>query len=1687
MVARDSTVPTFDGSGDVRRFLLQFESLDDEDDRLARLLPGYLQGNALDFYCKRFCDEQYRAKKEARTYGTVRQALIDRYAKAPKMTARMHLERAMNYKYKGGDLEEFLEEAEELYKSAKVDTEMKFELLQTALEGTDFPLDVLIVSNPTNYEDLKKLVLNTQQIARGLRGHPLAGPKKKPEELTRDEPVEPREKDKGPRREPSNLEAQIRSLERQIEQLTLVVTQSKHCRSCRLCGEDGHLAYGCPKSQRKEDTCDYCKKKGHVETDCFRKARDERERKGTAAVAPVHDDSKENQTPAALAVSEVKVSKDTKADDAKKVEDVQAFGDSPFGQQAPAPMEPDGFGRPNMGTFTNYTNPFAPQPQAPEPPRTQAQRRKKTKKGPKGTSLVKELSARSSPYDPLRAIAQAPSGLTVGQLLRGDAVTSAKTLRKYFGRSMSAKVAAVGEPGEQEVPRRHQTLLIGIYGHPVRALFDTGAVPNVMSERLAKALGLKIGPTDGDIRVASGDVVTGEGVVKGVPVTLDTIVVPVDFVVLRRTLFDVLLGLPALTALQAQIDLAGQVVTVEYEGETIQMPTEYYPTMENPDSDCDSEFTTTDDATSEYVGALSMDRPNRRARRAARHRNRRRSRRNNEQLVRSVGAIADGRPDRARPSEARRVWEALPESLQQKLTHLAPDFQEAVAEVVLKHDVVAQSLSDLRPASVPTVHHFTLTDYRPIRQKVRRMHPDHQEIVKDQIDKMLKAGIIKPVESEWAFPITLADKADGTKRLCVDFRALNDRMERDSWPLPNIDEILDSLGGCSVFTTLDLFSGYWQIRLSPECQKYATFICKFGTYCFLVTPFGLRNAPATFQRMMQQLFGGADFVLVYLDDVVIFSRNYSTHIQHLETVFERLAKHGLKIKISKCHFMQPQVKLLGHIVGREGIRTDPEKVRAIVQFPTPTDLRALRSFLGLTSYYRRFVERYAERAKPLYLLTKGDQPFSWGPEAQATFDALKECMTTPPVLRYPDYDVPFMLSTDASNVALGAILEQRDEEGRVHPVAYASRVLAPAERNYTVTEREGLAVVFALKKFRHYLLPRTFHLFTDHQALRGIFNKPELTGRLARWLTLLSEFSYETYYRPGRANPHADALSRVPAGLHGRWRERTPAPLSITAESPPEPPHPTNERQCDVHSAPSARTDDPSTCQSEIGPALVRQESATLGTPPAREQPEPQDEERVTLAPSFAEQIEAYLTGLPMAATMDHPHARDVPPPTPTSSGPLSHPSWTSHAITIPDDTPQPQANREETEQEPPATQPQQGIYEEHLLRIWRFLRLLRTEADDPEPDKTRRNARRFCVIDHTLYRRTPQGARFVPDIRARSGILKAMHDNNGHFDSEATYLLLRGRVWWPNLYREVRNYVRACHNCQRRQPFGSEVVRNPPSAPISGLWDTVSIDFAGPLPVTAKGNRYLLIAVEHLTGWPIARALPSAISTGVTSFVEEKICNTYATPKVIVSDNGAQFTSLHVRHFAADREIEWRTVAAYNPQGNGRAERMVRTIKDALAKMVADEVHLWDTHLDTVLWGYRTRCTWRQPSPYYLMFGAQPRLLMGYNNLPPTNRAESMRAIECAEVVAARDARVTPGSPRPNPRFSVGDQVLLARSQNRNRRDRRLALRWDGPFTIADARPPVYLLRERSKRSRAYIHERRLRPYFSATGTVGS
>ena len=413
----------------------------------------------------------------------------------------------------------------------------------------------------------------------------------------------------------------------------------------------------------------------------------------------------------------------------------------------------------------------------------------------------------------------------------------------------------------------------------------------------------------------------------------------------------------------------------------------------------------------------------------------------------------------------------------------------------------------------------------PFRPIYKQSYAELEEM-KRQLTELIEKGFIRPSRSPYGAPVLFVRKKNGDMRMCIDYRALNKITVKNRYPLPRIDELLDRVHGATIFSKIDLRSGYHQIRLVEEDIPKSAFRTRYSHFEFTFLPFGMTNAPATFMALMNDIFRPYldKFVLAFLDDILVYSRTPEEHAVHLRKVLELLRQHKLYGGLAKCSFFQPSVEYLGHIISKEGISMDHHKVKAILDWPTPANVEELRSFLGLANFYRRFIKDCASISAPLTELFKKQRPYKWEAPQEEAFKQLKDTLTTAPILKVPDPTKPFTVNTDASEFALGAVLLQ---DG--HPIAFESRKLTAAERNYRVHERELLAIIHALKVWRCYLDNRKRNtLLTDHASLRWINSQPTLTGRQARWVETLQMFDLEILHKPGKANVVADALSRRP-------------------------------------------------------------------------------------------------------------------------------------------------------------------------------------------------------------------------------------------------------------------------------------------------------------------------------------------------------------------------------------------------------------------------------------------------------------------------------------------------------------------------------------------------------------------------------
>lgn len=479
-------------------------------------------------------------------------------------------------------------------------------------------------------------------------------------------------------------------------------------------------------------------------------------------------------------------------------------------------------------------------------------------------------------------------------------------------------------------------------------------------------------------------------------------------------------------------------------------------------------------------------------------------------------------------TRAKRVRELL------RLDHLNQVERESIESLVEQSADRFQIPDEPLEATTYAQHEIHTTDNVPIHTKQYRFPPAHKEEINRQVQDLLKNGIVKNSISPYNSPVLIVPKKPDSKgnkryRMVIDYRNLNEKTIGDAYPLPNITEILDQLGGAKYFSIFDLASGFHQIPMGTKDAEKTAFSTPYGHYQFNRMPFGLKNAPATFQRLMNNVLTGlqGQELFVYLDDIVIYAASIREHEIKFLKLIKRLRDANLKLQPDKCEFLRHEVTYLGHVIGEDGVKPDPNKISAVQNFPVPKNPKNIKQFLGLAGYYRRFIPNFSKVAKPLTDLLKKDKPFKWELTQTKAFEILKEALCKKPILQYPDFTKPFILTTDASGLAIGGILSQ-GEVGKDLPIAYASRLLNVHEQKYSTIEKECLAIIYSVSHFRPYLYGRKFTIITDHKPLVWLHSVKDPSSRLWKWKHKLSEYEYKIEYKAGKINLNADALSRNP-------------------------------------------------------------------------------------------------------------------------------------------------------------------------------------------------------------------------------------------------------------------------------------------------------------------------------------------------------------------------------------------------------------------------------------------------------------------------------------------------------------------------------------------------------------------------------
>ena len=872
----------------------------------------------------------------------------------------------------------------------------------------------------------------------------------------------------------------------------------------------------------------------------------------------------------------------------------------------------------------------------------------------------------------------------------------------------------------------------------------------------------------------------------------------------------------------------------------------------------------------------------------------------------------------------------------------------------------------------------------PIRQAPRRVPPHKLAEVDALIEEMEREGVIEPSSSPWASPIVLVGKKDGSTRFCIDYRKLNEVTKKDAHPLPHIDDLLTATMGSTWFSSLDLKSGYWQIPMKKEDRQKTAFCTPRGLWQFCVMPFGLCNAPATFQRAMNRLLHPLirkGRVRVYLDDVRVDAASFEDMVAWLREVFQLFRKHGVQLNGKKCNLFQRSIAYLGYVISGQGVQTDPAKTEKIKTWPTPQTAKELHSFLQFCSYYRPFVPEFARRAGPLYKLIAAKEQFIWGAEVEAAFQDLKQALTEAPILGHAQASIPYCLDVDASERAIGAVLSQQ-QGGQERVLGYYSRCLRGPEKNYCVTRKELLALKDAVEHFRPYGLdsglPVTVR--TDHASLQWLQNFRQPDGQMARWLEALAPYNLKIEYRKGSAHGNADGMSRRPC----------------------------LEQSCKY----CARQEEKAEKARQVEVKRVKLEGDVQWDWEQGQDPD-------------VRRVRQWLEG-------------------------KTRPDWVTIAAF--------------------------GAETKALWAMWDSL-LLREGV----VMRTWENAAGTQQVEQVL----------VPK-QCRHLVLKTVH-NLGHFGAKRMVTELRRGFFWYGMQRDVRDFGLSCRVCRetgragkKRAPLQQYVVGEP--------WDRVGLDAMGPFPVSARGNRYIVVAMDYFTKWPEAFPVPDLQAETVARGLTENVVSRFGIPRELHTDQGRTFEAEVFQEVLRILGVHKTRTTPLHPQSDGLVERFNRTLKTMLAKVTDEHQHDWDDHLAWALLAYRItthRATGLSPAemnfgrtltvPADLLTGTGPSSTQPCTEYGRDLRQRLGEAHERARIVlgeAAMDAKRRYDVRAEQPRFETGDRVWLYWPQRRKGLSPKLQRPWVGPCVVKKRLSDV-VFRVRTPKGKAIVvHADRLQAW---------
>ena len=932
-------------------------------------------------------------------------------------------------------------------------------------------------------------------------------------------------------------------------------------------------------------------------------------------------------------------------------------------------------------------------------------------------------------------------------------------------------------------------------------------------------------------------------------------------------------------------------------------------------------------------------------------------------------------------------------------------------------DILAVKTDDLGNSKLFPHRINLIPGTHPVKQRAYRLSKVQADALKKELIKLINNKLIVPSNSPWSSPVVLVLKKNGQVRMCVDYRVVNNCTKKDAYALPIIDDILYYVGNTAVLSTIDLFSGYHQIPMHPEDRDITCFTTIFGNFNFQVMPFGLCNAPATFQREMNRIFFDliGVCVFVYIDDLVVYSPSMDQHIKDLEKVFKILHNNGLKINLEKCHFFKEEVELLGHKLSTKGISPIDSKVNVIMNWIPPKNIKQLRSFLGAIGYYRKFIYNFAQIAKPLYELTKKDVPFVWSDTVDKAFIELKNKMISAPILSPPDFEKPFIIRTDASKSGIGGVLIQLDENGDEKPIYFESRTLVNSELNYSITELEGLAAYYCVMKFRPFLTGNNFEtiLFTDHKPLVYIFNSKEPTSsRHFKWITEFSILKVKVLYEEGRRNVIADALSRLNF-IDDIQNKNVKENKNTTSENNFN--NVNNYTKIDIinENIRNNNSNENNISRNNIDSVNTNVKLFTkMDNKNILENNnlvENTNKNNVTKNHKLYEnknnnilneKIEINDLNKNNNSNNNNYNKNDnhnknnnynennnyndyyEENKDHNKNNDFAENNNMTENNNFNKNNNYKQINNNNKILNTQYNKLNNNINENYLKNILpdnntyfytnSVINVIHNnndyKNDNTKIDINENNdndekflndfidnyiKQKFVEIDGIIYYKQNNNLRKVITNDNEKWKLINSAHCIGHEGCYKTYHRLKRDYFWKGMNRDIKLFIKSCKRCQMYKPQAQNKFPEDIPTPPGLPFTRVGLDLVGPLYTTNRGNKYIIVLVDYLTKWVEAEPLMKTESEDVIRFLTN-VFSRHGIPELLITDNGPQLISDKTKAFLDLNDVYVHNVATYHPPSNGEVENRNREIGKYL-RLLGTKNKDWDDILPSALWALRT------------------------------------------------------------------------------------------------------------------------------------